>query len=476
MLSWEFPPRIIGGIASHVRHLSKALADREVFVHVITCDFPRAPAEEAVEGVRISRVDSGHVPQSNFLLWIYHLNSQMVKRADEILSADKFDLLHAHDWLVGKAAIELKAHYGLPLVTTIHATEVGRGGAVEGEYRKKVHVAEHRLAENSERVICCSNYMIGHLQNTLSVSPERIHVIPNGVDMSRFRANRKTIETQNGFRLKGGKTILFVGRLVKEKGVLTLLEAFHKLRQSGNNSELVIVGDGPMREELAKEAARRGIDKRVTFTGFVDEATLVSAYRSSDVFVLPSLYEPFGMVALEAMASGTPVVVSDVGGLSEIVEDGHTGLKVRPGDPTQLAEALARALVDARLARRLKANGYQMARERYGWDMVGEKTLSVYEQALSQAHVESDALADEDFLGDGELLHLLLVVGATEQQDARSARDIARAVGAPEIPVKLILGRHVSAGYVSAVQTPSLSDVRYHLTETGIVRVCSDFS
>ncbi len=459
MLTWEFPPRIIGGISTHVYHLSRALIEKGTSVRVITCDFPKAPAEEVVDGVFVSRVDSGQVPQTNFHLWVYHLNSQLIERGREILEEERFDVLHAHDWLVGRAAIELKTHYDLPLVTTIHATEMGRGGALEDSYRKKIHATERSLTENSERVICCSNYMVHHVQD---VHPARFEGHPSG-------------SAETGSRFDNGKTILFVGRLVREKGVSMLLEAVKELRKE-IPANLIVVGDGPMRDHLVRKTLDLGLDGNVRFTGFVDSSTLISLYRTCDVCVVPSLHEPFGMVALEAMAAKIPTVVSDVGGLSEIVEDGVNGIKVPPGDRKLLAGALRGVLEDPSLAEQLRTNGNRHIRDHYGWGPIAESTLSVYNLAQSQQRVPVTSISDEELLGDEDLLHYLHAVGATEENAARSAKEIASAVGAPEFPVKLVLGRQVSSGYVSTVLEDELSSVRYHLSPTGVIKVCSDFS
>jgi glycosyltransferase involved in cell wall biosynthesis len=476
MLSWEFPPRIIGGISNHVYYLSKSLASQNISVQVVTCDFPKAPAEENIDGVQVSRVESGGVPQASFLPWIYHLNSQMIKRANELLQAEKYDLIHAHDWLVGRAALNLKAEHNLPLVTTIHATEMGRGGIVDNDYRKKVHDTEQRLVENSERVICCSNYMINHLQHVLGVPGDRIDIIPNGVDISRFNTDTIPRSEYEINQSADKKTILFVGRLVKEKGLFTLLRALQELQEAGKPAQLVIVGDGPMREEFTREAVNRGFNGNVRFTGFIDEPTLISTYKSSDVVALPSLYEPFGIVALEAMASKTPIVASDVGGLSEIVEDGVTGLKFPPGDSQQLAQALLRVLEDPFLAGYLKENAFQMIKMRYGWDQVAEKTLTVYEIALTQTPIHTTPEDEESLLGDQDLLQFLLATGATEEGAAKTAKEIASALEASEVSVKKLLGEQVSNGYISTTLPADAFEVRYYLNESGIIKSCSDLS
>ncbi|TMI37485.1 glycosyltransferase family 4 protein [Candidatus Bathyarchaeota archaeon] len=475
MLTWEFPPRIIGGISTHVYHLSRALVEKGTSVRVITCDFPNAPAEEIIDGVPVSRVDSGRVPESNFLLWIYHLNSQMISKTTELFETERFDLIHAHDWVVGRAAVELKNRLGLPLISTIHATEIGRGGSLDGEYRRKVRDIERLLVEQSDGIICCSNYMLDHIQYVLGAVKTKIRVIPNGVEASRFNNGRQPQLIPTGVS-EDRKTILYVGRIVREKGIFTLLDAFEKLRKQGKDVSLVLVGEGPLKEDLAKEVLRRKLNDRVKLAGFVDEKKLVSLYNSSDAFVLPSHYEPFGMVALEAMASRVPVVVSDVGGLSEIVEDGITGVKVPAANPSTLAEGILRVLEDRELSEQLKENAYRAVQERYRWDMIAEKTIEAYRISFAKPSPSSRAVEDAEFLSDPALVQFLLTIGATDGEGAISAGEIASLIKSPETPVKLSLGRQASLGYVSTKLTPDSARVRYHLSPVGIIKACSDMS
>ncbi len=474
MLTWEFPPRIIGGISTHVYHLSRALVEKGTPVRVITCDFPKAPAEEIIDGVSVSRVDSGRVPESNFLLWIYRLNSQMISKTTELLETERFDLIHAHDWVVGRAAVELKNRLGLPLISTIHATEIGRGGSLDGEYRRKVRDIERLLVEQSDGIICCSNYMLDHIQHVLGAVKTKIRVIPNGVEASRFNNGRQPQPIPTGVS-EDRKTILYVGRIVREKGIFTLLDAFEKLRKQGKDVSLVFAGEGPLKEDLAKEVLRRKLNDRVKLAGFVDEKKLVSLYNSSDAFVLPSHYEPFGMVALEAMASRVPVVVSDVGGLSEIVEDGITGVKVPAYNPSALAEGILRVLEDRELSEQLKENAYRAVQERYRWDMIAEKTIEAYRTRPAEPSPSSRAV-DVEFLTDPALVQFLLTIGATDGDGAVSAGEIASLIKSPETPVKLSLGRQASLGYVSTRLAPDSARVRYHLSPVGIIKACSDMS
>jgi glycosyltransferase involved in cell wall biosynthesis len=398
----------------------------------------------------------------------------MILKTTELLETERFDLIHAHDWVVGRAAVELKNRLGLPLISTIHATEIGRGGSLDGGYRRKVRDIERLLVEQSDRIICCSNYMFDHIQHELGAVNAKIHVIPNGVEVSRFKVSSKPqlVETRVS---EARKTILYVGRIVREKGIFTLLDALEELRKLGKDVRLVFVGEGPLKEDLAKEVVRRKLNDRVTLAGFVDEQKLVSLYNSSDAFVLPSHYEPFGMVVLEAMASRIPVVVSDVGGLSELVEDGITGVKVPASDPRALAEGIRRVLEDGELSRNLKENAYRAVQEKYGWDLIAEKTLEAY-KTTSAKSPSPKAVEDVEFLSDPALVQFLLTIGATHREGAVSAREIASIIKSPETPVKLILGRQAARGYVSTKLDPDSPKVRYHLSPVGIIKACSEMS
>jgi glycosyltransferase involved in cell wall biosynthesis len=476
VLSWEFPPRIVGGIATHVYHLSKALVKRGFAVDVVTCGFPGAPREEVVEGVRVTRVDNDRVPEADFLLWIYRLNSQLIAAADRLLAQGHFDVIHAHDWLVGRAAMELKQRYGLPLVTTIHATEMGRGSSAWSGYRRTVHEIEGLLVGHSDRVICCSKYMAEFLQKTLEVPPERLDIIPNGVDVSKFEGVRAAAAPDDDGPDPRGFSILYVGRLVHEKGLNTLIAAFEKVAAKEPRARLTIVGDGPIRRTLAEEVVRRRIHAKVRFEGFVAQNRLLHLLGTCDVFVAPSLYEPFGIVALEAMASRIPVIVSDVGGLREIVEDRVSGLKVPPGDIGALTGAILQTLEDPRQAASRAQNGYEIVSAMYSWDGIAVDTARTFERALKAAARSPLAVRDDQFLRDPDLLHLLLTAGATEGAGAKSATEIAEVILAPKAAVKTMLGRQASQGYVCVVGASGREQVTYHLSPTGILKACSEFS
>jgi glycosyltransferase involved in cell wall biosynthesis len=384
MLTWEFPPRIIGGIAPHVYNLSINLVKLGVEVHVVTCDFPNTPEYEVVEGVEVHRFDSYNLPTPDFAAWVQLMNLNMQRAATQIIKSKQGGsiIIHAHDWLAAKAGIGLKHLNRVPLVSTIHATEYGRRGGVFSDYNRMIHEIEVWLGSESKRVICCSHFMAEQVNKVLGVPYEKIRVIPNGIDPAIFTNLKGVGEVRSRFAERGEKLVLFVGRLVVEKGVHVLLDAIPKVLQKVE-AKFVIAGDGYLRSEVVKRVAERGLGGKVHVTGYLDTDTIRRLFLAADVCVIPSLYEPFGIVALEAMAAGCPVVASDTGGLSEIVEHEKTGVKVYPNNPDSLAWGILRVLESKDLVERLKKNMREKVEREYRWSTIAQATKAVYQEALS---------------------------------------------------------------------------------------------
>ena len=387
MLSWEFPPRIIGGISPHVYYLSKSLARNGVKVYVVTCDFPGAPQHEVVDGVEILRIDSYKNPSPDFATWVYLMNVNMQKEAAAIIKGldGNVDVLHVHDWLVATAGIGLKHVFRKPLFATIHSTEIGRRNGIHFDYERMIHETEAWLTYEAWKVICCSDYMVSHVRWAFGLPADKQIMIPNGVNADVYAEIEKTDLTQ--FRIKFAlpeeKIVLFVGRLVYEKGVHVLVNAILKVLEKVN-AKFVIVGNGYMKEQLSGLVKSLGIAQKVLFTGFVDDETLRKLQICADVSVVPSLFEPFGIVALEAMAAKSPVVVSDTGGLGEIVDHDVDGVKVYTNNPDSLAWGIIRVLTDEKNAQRLRGNAYKKIQEKYNWDRIAQQTENIYKSVLSE--------------------------------------------------------------------------------------------
>jgi glycosyltransferase involved in cell wall biosynthesis len=385
MLSWEFPPRTVGGISAHLFNLSRELVKLGVDTYIVTCDFPGTPEREVVNGAQVVRVDSYKTPSPDFATWDSLMNVNMQKGTGALISSlgRHVDIIHAHDWLVANAAIGLKHVFRIPLVATIHSTEIGRRNGLHTDYERMIHQTENWLAHESWRIICCSKYMTEHVRWAYGLPQDRVRTIPNGVDTTVYRKEFDRAEFRKRFALPEEKIVLFVGRLVYEKGAQTLVSAIPKIL-SRVNAKFVIAGDGGMKEPLMQQVANMRLAHKTTFTGFLDEENLRKLYQTADVCVVPSLYEPFGITALEAMAAKTPLVVSNTGGLSEIVEQDRTGTKFSAGNADSVAWGITRILLDPGYASWIKLNAYQKALEVYDWAKIARETNEFYEQVLRE--------------------------------------------------------------------------------------------
>ena len=387
MLSWEFPPRVIGGISPHVFFLSKSLAKNGVKVYVVTCDFPGAPAHETIEGVEVYRIDSYKNPSPDFATWVYLMNVNMQKEAAALAGklADEIDVFHAHDWLVATAGIGLKHVFRRPLLVTMHSTEIGRREGTHTDTERMIHETEAWLTYEAWRVICCSEYMVSHVKWAFGLPADKLVMVPNGVNTQVYADVEKQDLKQfrSGFALPEEKIVLFVGRLVYEKGAHVLINAIPKVLAKVD-AKFVVVGSGYMKEQLSNIVRSMGLERKVLFAGFVDDETLLKLQKCADVSVVPSLFEPFGIVALEAMAAKSPVVVADTGGLSEIVEHDVTGVKVYSNNPDSLAWGITKVLLDENYKRHIVENAYRRVQEKYDWDKIAQQTKRIYEGVLGE--------------------------------------------------------------------------------------------
>ena len=278
MFSWEYPPRVIGGISPHVYFLSRSLAEIGVKVHVVTCDFPGAATHEVVDGVEVYRIDSYKNPAPDFATWVYLMNLNMQREAAAIVKklGGKIDVFHAHDWLVATAGIGLKHVFRKPLLVTMHSTEIGRRDGLHTDTEKMIHETEAWLTYEAWKVICCSDYMVSHVKWAFGLPEDKLVMIPNGVN-TRVYENSEN-EDVNAFRTKFAmpheKIVLYVGRLVYEKGIHLLINAVPKVL-ARVDAKFIIVGSGYMKEQLLSIVKSMRLEHKVLFLGFVDDETLV---------------------------------------------------------------------------------------------------------------------------------------------------------------------------------------------------------
>ena len=389
MLTWEYPPRVVGGIARVVNDLSKRLIKDGHEVTVVTYREGNVPYYELDKGVKVYRVDNFMINANNFIDWVMQLNFNMVAKASEIIQKEgKFDVIHAHDWLVAYAGKTLKQSFDIPLVSTIHATEAGRNSGIRDNTQKYINDTEWMLTYESTEVIVNSNYMKGELQRLFGLPFEKINVVPNGVNLLLYSGIERDYEFRRRYAMDNEKIILFVGRLVYEKGIQHLIAAMPKILNGYNDTKLIIAGKGGMMDELKAEANALGLGDKVYFTGYVSGKDVQKLYKCADIAVFPSTYEPFGIVALEAMLSERPVVVSDIGGLNEIVQHRENGMKCYAGNANSIADSILELLYNPELCANVTKKAKAKVRNEYNWNKIAQDTHFIYQKAICETIAE----------------------------------------------------------------------------------------
>lgn len=379
MLSWEYPPKVIGGLARAVADLSQALVKAGHEVAVVTGDWQECQTLEDVDGVQVHRTNQFLPKAPDFTDEVQLMNYNLIQKGITLLSRGDCDLIHAHDWLVAPSAKVLKHAFQKPLIATIHATEWGRNNGLHTPMQRQISDLEWWLTYEAYGVICCSEYMRGELQAIFQVPPDKLSVIPNGVRSAEFSRTHDDLDQwRSRWALPEEDIVLYVGRHVFEKGIDLLLEAAPRIMERRPMTKLIIAGTGPRRAELMDKAGQLGLGSKVFFPGFVDDLTRNSLYRLADVAVFPSLYEPFGIVALEAMAGGAAVIVSDVGGFKETVRHEFNGLTFFSGNPDSLAHNILRLLEDKPFAQKLKEQAANDVVKNYNWEQIAQKTVDFY--------------------------------------------------------------------------------------------------
>lgn len=386
MLSWEYPPRIVGGISRVVHDLAQKLGEYGNEVHVVTCWQENTKEFEKDKNIFVHRVRILDNIHTDFIQWVHHLNFAMTEYCIRLFNdCGNFDIIHAHDWIVAFVSRILKNAYKVPLISTIHATEFGRNNGLHNSLQKYISSIEWLLTYESWRVICNSNYMKEELRYIFQLPCDKLRVIPNGVDINKFNGIERDYNFRRNYVSDNEKMVFFVGRLVQEKGVSILVDAIPKVLKYYNDAKFVIAGKGPQLEYLKNKAQEMGIAQKVYFTGYVSDENLLKLYKCADITVFPSLYEPFGIVALEGMIAGVPVVVSDTGGMGEIVNHGHDGMKAYVGNANSLADSILILLFDEELANKCVINALEKIKQMYTWDIISKQTLAVYEEVLSES-------------------------------------------------------------------------------------------
>jgi glycogen synthase len=380
--SWEYPPLVVGGLAAHVHGLTRALVECGHEVVVFTLHHPDAPSDAVIDGVRVLRAhtDLPWCPDDQFVARMASANHQLVQLMTKLPDSWRPDIVHTHDWLTAWAGDTLKALYRVPMVATIHATERGRNGGqvpISGQ-SAAIHAAEWWLTYQAKHIICCSTFMVDEVRDSFEVPADKLSAIANGVDPTTWAP-----PVPAPARGADGPLVVSWGRVQYEKGFQTLVEAMPALRELVPGVRAVIAGTGSYRAELAQRAEAFGVADIVEFAGFVPDKGLRSLLHEASCVVMPSFYEPFGIVALEAMSAHAPLVAANTGGLAEVLEGTDAGILFPAGDCRALAEATARMISDSAFAQRSVAAGQHLVNTNYSWTAIAEQTVAIYRQAVS---------------------------------------------------------------------------------------------
>lgn len=383
MLAWEYPPEHVGGLGRHVCHLGRALARQEASVTVLT----RGVGKNATwydQGVTVVPALPYGLNPPDFVTWAAQFNVSLMEVASREFAAGEFDVIHGHDWIVAYAARALKHSWNLPLVATVHATEHGRQKGLHNAVQRHISETEWYLCYEAWRVITCSKYMQNEVCGVFGLPRDKVRVIPNGISPAWFSLQPCP---------DPDPLVAFVGRLVPEKGPHVLVEAMSSVLAEFPRARLVLAGGGPMEHDIRRRVYELGLGNVVSLPGHLDDRGLKDLYSRAWVACFPSSYEPFGIVALEAMATGVPCVVGDAGGLAEIIDHRVTGMRVNPGDVDALSNTIRMLIRDSAMRRALSARAQEVALRDYSWDDIALSTIEVYREVVEAAclHVSGAA-------------------------------------------------------------------------------------
>ena len=385
VLAWEFPPRIVGGIARHVGELYPEIVKLGHEIHLITVEFGTTPNYEIVDGIHIHRVPVKD--GDDFFHWVVNMNESMGKQGGKLITEDhNFALIHAHDWLVSDAAIALKDTFKIPLVSTIHATEYGRHNGIHTSGQEYINGKENILAHNSWRVIVCSQYMRYEAERALHCPWDKIDIVYNGIrpEKKHRHPDFDHLSFRRRFAKDHEKIVYYVGRMAHEKGIFVLLNAAPKVLEAmSGDVKFVIVGGGNT-DRFKAQVGHLGIWNQCYFTGFMSDEDLDKFQTVADCAVFPSLYEPFGIVALESFAARVPVVVSDTGGLPEVVQHTQTGIVTQTNNVDSLAWGILEVLQHPNYAQWLIDNAYKSLAIRFSWQKLAQQTEAIYSRIVQE--------------------------------------------------------------------------------------------
>ncbi len=393
MFGWEFPPHNSGGLGTACQGLTRALAElgtELIFVlpKALTIDAPWQKTVFADGGFEVRAINSPLTPYLTAAGYrrrrggdsIYGENlidevRRYAAAAAAIAAAESFDVIHAHDWLSFLAGLAAKEVSGKPLIVHVHATEFDRTGG--NGINQEVYAIERQGMQEADQVVTVSQFTKNIVVKHYGVSPDKVKVVHNGID---FVAKPRLAHRLSSLKRAGERVVLFVGRITLQKGPDYFLQAAKRVLELEPKVTFVMAGSGDMEEQVIEQAATLGLGQHFIFAGFLRGVELDALYQAADLFVMPSVSEPFGLTPLESLVNGTPVILSHQSGVSEVVTH---ALKVDFWDTEEIANQIIAVLRHPPLQRTLANYGEQNARG-ITWRTAAEKCVALY-QSLALA-------------------------------------------------------------------------------------------
>jgi glycogen synthase len=385
--SWEYPPIMYGGLGAHVLALTREQAKQGHDVVVVTqglIDSEASRANEVVDGVRVIRAGNAY-PDAKFEeksldRWSYGFALGSARAASSELKSWFPEIIHGHDWVGAEQSRLVSETSGSPIVITIHATEMGRHqGWLTSRISRIVNAREIQAIRQADQIIVCSDYMKRELETSLLARHSRISIIPNGVNIADFQIPNAHNEAMN--KVEDSDFIIgFLGRTEWEKGAHHVIDSLKFLSET--KFKVRIVGDGSQIDALRQKVERNGFQDRVKFYGKVSAAEKQRLLGGCDVLVIPSSYEPFGIVALEAGAARVPVIAARVGGLHEILPDSRFGFPLETVDGSEIAKRIREISLQPEAALEASERFFDRIRDTYTWTAIAEATESLYRRVI----------------------------------------------------------------------------------------------
>ncbi|MBI2142192.1 glycosyltransferase family 4 protein [Candidatus Woesearchaeota archaeon] len=390
MFGWEFPPQSTGGLGTACYGLTKALSrlGAEITLVLPTTEGTSSEFLKLIgANARVREIktpmrpymtshqySSMHGRSALYGHTLFEEVSRYADAAEKIAKEESFDVIHCHDWLTFEAGVRAKKVSGKPLVVHVHATEFDRTGGLS--INQHVYDIERKGIHAADAVVAVSNYTKGKISSHYGISPEKVAVVHNAAE----RHWKEDARQPEQFGIKShSKIVLFLGRITLQKGPDYFIYAAKRILELEPDTRFVITGSGDMEGFIINKAAELGIADKVLFTGFLKGDDVSRAYRMADVYVMPSVSEPFGITALEAINSGTPVIISRNAGVSEVIS--HC-LKVDFWDINQLANKIIGVLRYKELAEELQANA-EGETAKISWLNSAQKCLNIYSTLLN---------------------------------------------------------------------------------------------